>query len=290
MCALLVVAFFLPHFGHRFCRILLGWFKPSLLLRSSVGLSFLLAALFFCRDGGGIMPPPSGKLLTRVVHSPPTSPSCNLFPEGSWDSAGKVYFLSNQTCPFISPAEANSCLSGLRVFFVGDSVSNQIAHAVASTLAGCSSEGADPACRRIASWPLFDLDSAYRELSATDLSHCPNKEICSGILQLNTSSISLRAFRYETLNGYKYKGIRPFFKELFLDTLLDNEIVIVNSGHHEIHFYMATEDLVAEVSKFVDDLVATPRWRSRASRATGSLIWRTMTPTEFPPRHRVSWM
>ena len=100
----------------------------------------------------------------------------------------------------------------------------------------------------------------------------------------------MRAFRYETLNGYKYKGIRPFFKELFLDTLSDNEVVILNSGHHEIHFYMATEDLVAEVSKFVDKLVATPRWKSRAARATGSLFWRTMTPTEFPPRHRISWM
>jgi len=110
------------------------------------------------------------------------------------------------------------------------------------------------------------------------------------VLRVEPHGITLRALRYETVNRVTYKGLWPFHEELLLSNNTEDyksSIVVLNFAHHDLHFYNDVAGYLESMRLFVSRLANAPRWRSAAARASGALVWRSLTPTEFPATHKL---
>ena len=226
--------------------------------------------------------------LNRKMNSSPipASDRSSPFPQGSWDLESGLWTPSLSTWEFSSRSILRKYLTGFNIYYLGDSVSLQIAKASAALLDDCLNPIND--CEWKKTW-MIDADKTYKLIPSSELGECPDRVLCSDVLRLQ-NNISLRFLRYESFGRYTYEGKWPFFQQLFLDPIAPNTVVVFNAAHHDLHFYASADEFINNVRSLLLLLQSTPRWHSPEARASGTLLWRSLTPTEHPAGHKLMGM
>jgi hypothetical protein len=143
----------------------------------------------------------------------------------------------------------------------------------------------EPVCDAIASW----YERGNRQEPSLRHPECASdKVLCSLPLTLE-GNVTLRALRYETVNGHTYKGVHPFKTPLLLHGAARprDAMFVLNMAHHDIHFWNNRSGYLRDLRAFISRLTSAPMWRSRAARATGFFAWRSLLPTEHPAAHNI---
>lgn len=177
-----------------------------------------------------------------------------------------------------------SCFKGAHLHFIGDSVSRDAVGHVAARAAGCSVEGQPPGedsdCEKVIAWNRCYISST-KEVYERD--GCQGKKFHRPPLVLDSLNVT---FYDHWLANIKELPDQPYWQELFMDPALDqsNAVIILNTGHHELHFGVGAEDTYqSDVSDFISRLTQScPLFEDEAVREAGVLLWRSLTPTEYP--------
>jgi hypothetical protein len=229
--------------------------------------------------------------------------ACPAVPSGSWalgpgagDGGARIAkWLPRPPCELFGRAAALNCLANVSLFYLGDSVSWAMLLNLNAFLQGCENVAGAP-CE--AAWeatrepfPKLNCDEPGGPSCASVHPECRgSRALCSHVLRVEPHGITLRALRYETVNRVTYKGLWPFHEELLLSNNTEDyksSIVVLNLAHHDLHFYNDVAGYLESMRLFVSRLANAPRWRSAAARASGALVWRSLTPTEFPAKHKL---
>lgn len=67
-------------------------------------------------------------------------------------------------------------------------------------------------------------------------------------------------------------------------------LIVLNVGHHDLHFGNGPERYLADIHALVHHLTVETNWADPRFRRSGLLHWRSLTPTEHPTTHNLLGM
>jgi hypothetical protein len=259
--------------------------------------------------------------------APPPSSVCkaSALAGGAWhlpeeniarsDARVTTWRAPDAPCRVFARRDFTACFSGRTLVFAGDSVTWQTAFYTAIMMAHCGGDaaaapgvapfriaGANVSCAELRR--LYETSAALQPASWARFGGAPalrGSSLSYPTLVLD-GNVTIKALRWETLladrgNGNGSRVVAKnqplawgFFHELLIEDPGDDVTVIFNVALHDMHYFDTREGYLREMAALLAELAAAPRWRDASARASGRLMWRSLTPTEAPTAHRIAGM